>query len=156
MYWSRQGGSIVVQIAVLLHLDVIESFYPRGYLSSGAWTIAIFPLPPIHKTPRTALSSELGLLRRGMSCIVRWEVSHPYFYINFPTPAGLYQRRQEMWHLPGASLLLTIANWFGVTILHILQFRKGSLEASSSLVGLSISLEGHSSTVASWSFPQMI
>lgn len=84
-----------------------------------------------------------------MSCIVRWEVSHLYFYVSFPNPAGLYQRRQEMWDLPGASLLLTIANCLGVTVLHVLQSRKGSLEASSSLVGLSVSWEGHNSTVAS-------
>lgn len=74
-----------------------------------------------------------------MSHFVRWEVAHLYFYVNFPTPAGLYQRRQEMWDLPRASLLLAIANWLGVTVLHILQSRKGSLEASSSLVGLWIS-----------------
>lgn len=49
MYWSRQGGSIVVRIAALLQLDVMEGFYPRGSLPSGAWAIAISPLPPVVK-----------------------------------------------------------------------------------------------------------
>lgn len=40
---------MVVRIAVLLHLEVMEGFNPRGSLPSGAWAIAIFPLPRIIK-----------------------------------------------------------------------------------------------------------